>query len=328
MVPPISRRGCLATALGLAGWSTALRADDEVPEPDRPRTAPRLQVLDEFGSLRRVAVHDARNVVDVDHEEAVQFFGPDLMREHPETGAISKQAVVGQQSRFLELLARRGVELVFPLPVPDASSQVFTRDPSFVVGETLYLGVLRDAFRISEVHGLTPILDRADRVIDLEGPGVLIEGGDVLVLDGGRVVLVGTNRHTNDAGIHTLSAWLHQDGTRVVRVPHRALHLDCSLAPLPSGDALFVPSKLPERSVERVRPFFGKLIPVDRDEGTRNLAANLLWLDRENVVANRDARKTIKLLEALKYKVHPLEYANVVMMWGSFRCTTCPLLRT
>src|SRR5262249_39636038 len=157
------------------------------------------------------------------------------------------------------------------------------------------VAALRDAYRHPEVAGLTPLRLRPDCVTELARPGATLEGGDVFVLHDAGVVLVGTNRHTNASGIGWLAEQLESAGTRVVPVPHRALHLDCCLAPLPTGEVLFTPGKLPEASQEVVRPFFTSLRPLDRDEGQRHLAANLFWLDPENVVSSVAAAATNEL---------------------------------
>jgi N-dimethylarginine dimethylaminohydrolase len=124
-----------------------------------------------------------------------------------------------------------------------------------------------------------------------------------------------------------LAEQLEPAGTRVVPVPHRALHLDCCLAPLPNGEALFTSGKLPEASQEVVRPFFTGLRPLDAEEGRRHLAANLFWLDPENVVSSVATPATNELLRSLGFRTHALDFSDLVAMWGSVRCVTCPLQR-
>jgi N-dimethylarginine dimethylaminohydrolase len=204
---------------------------------------------------------------------------------------------------------------------------VFTRDPCFAVGDTLYLGGLRDAYRHAEVAGLVGVGLQVSRVESLWGGGALIEGGDVMVLKGGRLVLVGMNRHTNEAGFQNLSERLVPDGGNVVRVPHRALHLDCCLAPLPRGGALVAPDLLAPQTLTLLGPHLGELVPLDRREAALHLAANLLWLDQTQVVSSAAARKTNKLLRSMNYEVHELDFSALTCMWGSFRCVTCPIRR-
>jgi len=91
----------------------------------------------------------------------------------------------------------------------------------------------------------------------------MIEGGDVLVLGDGRRVLVGMNRHTNEEGFRKLTAALTGSGIEVIKIPHRALHLDCCLAPLPDRSALCAAVKLPDASVDTLKTCFVEMIPLD-----------------------------------------------------------------
>ena len=286
-----------------------------------------VHVKDEFAPLKVALVHDGTTAIDLSMEALRQLIPDEELREHPEAGPVFRDRVVEQQAEFLKLLTFHGVTLVHPQAQPGAFCQVFTRDPCFAVGDTLYLGSLRDAYRHPEVAGLVPIGQQVSKVASLGGSGARIEGGDVMVLKGGRLVLVGMNRHTNEAGIQNLSGHLAAAGANVVRVPHRALHLDCCLAPLPTGEALVAADHLPPESVSLLGIHFRELIPLDRREAALQLAANFLWLDETQVVSSAAARKTNHLLRSRGYEVHELDFTALVNMWGSFRCVTCPILR-
>jgi N-dimethylarginine dimethylaminohydrolase len=259
--------------------------------------------------------------------EEVLAFADEDGRPHPETGPVSGARLVKEMAAYRKLLARFGVEILAPSVVDGDTAQLFTRDPCFVVGSTLFLGQLRDAHRDGEVDALPPVCRSTPSLVDLRQEDATIEGGDVLVLDSGRKVLVGTSRHTNDAGFGLLSDALTARGIEVVRVPHRRLHLDCCIAPLPDGSALFHHRSLPAESVKVLKSVFKELTPLDRGEADRYLAANLLWLDRENVVSGVQAKKTNARLRTMGFTVHELDFTNVKRMWGSFRCVTCPIRR-
>ena len=316
----MNRRAALKAAFLLGAAVRPLGAGVSFSNPLVPR------VRDEFGHLKSVLVHDARNAVDIDIED-VQLHPPEYIAEHPETRLVRRQDVIDQQHRFCDLLDRAGVHLHFPDVLEDAPGQIFTRDPSFVIHETLFLGSLRDEHRQHEPAGLLTLCQHVRHSVDLHEPGAHIEGGDLFLVEKSKTLLVGTHRHTNALGIRALRAHLAGDETRIVRVPHRALHLDCCLAPLPDGNALYVPGKLPEKSVEAIREFFPRLDPVDRREGLIHLAANLFWLDPETVVSNSAAVRTNRELRERGWRVIPMEFSHITGMWGSFRCVTCPLVR-
>jgi N-dimethylarginine dimethylaminohydrolase len=284
-------------------------------------------VRDEFAPLRSVLLHNPTNAIDLSLADFEAVVPADELTEHPETGPVSKARVGEQHARLCDLIDQFGVAVVSPVEQPGAFCQVFTRDPCFVIRDRMYVAALRDAYRHPEVAGLTPLRHRPAAVAEPAQTDATIEGGDVFVLHDAGLVLVGTHRHTNAGGIAWLAEQLEPVGTQVVPIPHRALHLDCCLAPLPNGEALFTPGKLPEASLEVARPFFTRLRPLDAEEGQRHLAGNLLWLDPENVVSSTTTPQTNGLLRSLGYRVHALDFSDLVAMWGSVRCVTCPLQR-
>ena len=286
-----------------------------------------MKVRDEFATLRSAIIHDPVNAFDFSLERMREIRSPQDMLEHPESGPVSMARIQQQHAGFREVLNRFGVACRKPVAQDGAYCQVFTRDPCFAIGETLYMGALHDAHRGAELSGLVELQSWARDVHELAGDGAAIEGGDVFVLRGGKLVLVGMRRHTNEEGFVRLATQLGRVGARTVRIPHWALHLDCCLAPLPNGEALYVPGRLPQISVAILRQFFPKLRPLDEQEGLQQLSASILWLDPVNALTSNAAPRTNELLQALGYRVHPLEFSDMVAMWGGVRRVACPLER-
>src|SRR5262245_53889560 len=144
-----------------------------------------VRVLDEFGPLRAALVHDGSNALDLTMEDYRRLVPPEELAKHPESAPSSRERLVLQDARFRQVLADLGAILLSPDTQATAFCQVFTRDPCFAVGDTLFLGGLRDAWRHPETEGLRGLRARAPKVVDLSGDGATIEGGDVMVLDGG-----------------------------------------------------------------------------------------------------------------------------------------------
>jgi N-dimethylarginine dimethylaminohydrolase len=273
-----------------------------------------------------VIAHEALNAIDISMEDHRRLIEPKLLQQHPETGPIFRQRVIEQQAQFLRFLRFNGVEVLSPNPQAGAFCQVFTRDPCFAVGDTLFLGSLRDPYRHPGVAGLVDIGRTSSAVAALWGHGAMIEGGDVFVIDSGRTALVGMHRHTNEHGRCLLAAHPACREIEVVAVPHKALHLDCCFAPLPNGEALIARDRLCDQGLQQLEHRF-RLIDLDLAEATLHLAANLLWLDERRVLSGTSVRRTNELLRSRGYEVHELDFSQLVCMWGSFRCVTCPLVR-
>ena len=58
-----------------------------------------------------------------------------------------------------------------------------------------------------------------------------------------------------------------------------------------------------------------------------HLAANLLWLNDRHAISGAACRKTNALLRSKGYEVHEVDFSQLVCLWGSVRCVTCPLVR-
>ncbi len=279
-----------------------------------------VKVNSEWAPLRVALVHDAGNTTDRPTAPSDER----TRAKHPEQGPVRREVFIEQHSRFRRLLHDAGVRLLSPVTQPGAYCQVYTRDPCFVIDDTLYIGRMREAYRQLETAGLAELRRRVAREVVLE-QGV-IEGGDVMVLPE-EVVLVGTGDISDSVGVAALRGCLERRGRKVVRVPHSALHLDCCLAPLPNGQCLYSDARLPEASRDVLRPFFSRMEPLPPEEDLPFLAANIVWLGPGEVVSTSHAPQTNGLLRALGYVVHEVEYSEVIHRWGSVRCTVCPLVR-
>ena len=247
------------------------------------------------------------------------------LANHPETGPVSGDLLIEQVGRFRELLRAAGVTLLMPETELEAWCQVFTRDPSFVISNTLFQGQMRDAHRRPETEGLRKLSSQFSRFVELNVG--FIEGGDIIVLSDG-IVLVGTGEITNGAGYLELRQHLKRIGIgEIVLVPHVGLHLDCCIAPLPNRKCLFSEERFPPLSRELVSKYFDELIPLDEEDDRLHLAANILWLNPKTVVSTTNSPTTNQLLRAMGFEVHEIDFSQPIHVWGSVRCTVCPLQR-
>jgi N-dimethylarginine dimethylaminohydrolase len=99
------------------------------------------------------------------------------------------------------------------------------------------------------------------------------------------------------------------------------------VAPLPNGEALYDPGKLPEVSQSDLANYFDRLIALDLHEAARHLAANIFWLDHRRVVSGVAAKKTNALLGAMGFEVIELDFSDLVAQCGGCRCVVCPIER-
>jgi N-dimethylarginine dimethylaminohydrolase len=294
----------------------------------QPRPMRTVSVHGEFGTLKTAIVHDGSNARTFTMDEQQRLIAPAMLRAHPETGPSTRERLIEQHRKLRAILAQNGVVLLDAVTVDRAPFQVFARDPSFAIGDTLFIASLKDPWRHAELGGLRELRQQFASVVSLSSSQSSIEGGDVMVLDGQKKVLVGVNRNTDEAGYRTLAATDAIAGLELIRVPHESLHLDCCLAPLPDGGALYSLATLPESSMKLLRRAFDQMIPLDLEEAALHLAANLFWLDGARVISSVRTPKTNRLLSRRGFQVIELDYSELTALWGSFRCTVCPVERS
>jgi len=170
----VSRREALRWFAGAVGVALAQGCAAHRPtEPQETRMQP-LRINNEFATLRAAIVHDASNAVTFTPEDfrKKKAERPEEFAKHPEAGPSSKDRLIEQHTRFRQLLFEHGVTMLQPQTQKGAYCQVFARDPCFVVGDTLFIGRLRDEYRHGETTGLDALRTRVARVVDLSGDGV------------------------------------------------------------------------------------------------------------------------------------------------------------
>ena len=146
----------LALRMGMFSKGIATTAQEVAP------SRLTVEVEDEFGPLKAAIVHDACNAIDIDNDLLQEWEALGVLESHPETALNSSGQVAKEVSALRKLLRSFGVEIFAPDTVEGAYCQVFTRDPCFAIGKTLYLGVLADEHREGEVKGLAKLHARCD----------------------------------------------------------------------------------------------------------------------------------------------------------------------
>jgi len=153
----------------------------------------------------------------------------------------------------------------------------------------------------------------------------------------GRDLFVQRSHVTNDIGI----TWLQRnlgDNYRVHTVQFQdanPMHIDASLVPLKPGIALVNPSRpcLQEEIfhkagwdlINTASPTLPKNWPMYMCSSW--VSMNILSLDQERIVVERQEEPTQKLLKDLGFKVIPVDFRHVYTFGGSFHCVTCDVRR-
>ena len=262
-------------------------------------------------------------------------------REHVLAGTYPTEADVTRELDGLaELLDKEDVLVLRPDSLE--INQVFTRDIGIVVGnEFIMTHMVED--RRPEQQGLNAMLHRNPGRVLYPPDSVRMEGGDVMPMDG--VLWVGysedadfkrfTTARTNAEAL----TWLRQEFpewevrgfelTKSDADPRRnALHLDCCLAPLGLGHAIFHPEGLKHaEDIAFIRQRFPERLEVSAEE-MYHMHCNLFSVAPDTVVSGVGFERVNAQLRKWGYRVLELPYGETSKMEGLLRCTTLPLRRT
>lgn len=273
-----------------------------------------LNIVDEYSRLTDVAVCVADHVPD-----PATYDG-----DHPEFSKYvparwDRRLLVAQHRRFIGTLETLGVR-VHRVPASRKTPwQMYTRDVAFVVGATMFFGRSRGLpDRMGEIDLAIDALEPDDVVEITAGP---VEGGDVVVHDGGAFVGLGSRTSAAAAeqlGDHVAVETLH--------LGPDVMHLDTRMTVVSARHALVHAPSFTDRDLRRLRERFELIEVTDAECGA--LATNVLMVDPETVVLDRDQQRIAGRLREFGFRLLELDYSEPIAVSGSFRCATLPLARS
>lgn len=127
-----------------------------------------------------------------------------------------------QHAAYAEFLRSAGVSVDALPGEPDLPDCVFVEDPAVICGDRALITRALD-HRAGEAALMADVLSK-DHALTWLPPGAVLEGGDVLRVDGH--VFVGLSRRTNQLGARALADFLRPTGWQVREIAvDRCLHL-------------------------------------------------------------------------------------------------------
>lgn len=229
--------------------------------------------------------------------------------------------LVEQQMRFAGVLEEQGVEIIWAEKQDDCPNQINTRDIAFVAGDTLVLCRMKEEVRKDEVKGIESLLNKVETPVIKAGTGI-IEGGDVVIDNG--VIFAGISSRSDYEGI----GWLEKNFSekfRIVPVELTTgfLHLDVVFNIVDRNTAIIYEEGVKNK---KALSLDYELIKADRKE-QENLAVNTITVEPGLIISESRNHRVAEKLRSTGSKVILLDYSEVTKIGGSFRCSTCPLVR-
>lgn len=295
-----------------------------------------ISIEDEFSPLQRVIVGLGSPYQRDKERTAAEMrefpFVPETDRK-AEVLALSyptEEILQTEYAGYVATLERYGVEVLRADPGAAYSfDYTCPRDIGFVVGDTFFIANMAVGSRADEIRTIEHHLQDIDaRKIVRTSADCLLEGGDVILLDG-ATLLVGINQRSNRDGYEFLRAFLQPQGFEVLAVRHSQLHLDCCLNPLGLGHLLIHPASLQDNDA-RTWQLLESYPWIEVDDTEReHLATNLLSIDPGTIIArdHDSCRRVNRVLGDAGYNVEAIGFDGVPATGGSFRCASLALCR-
>lgn len=284
---------------------------------DKPEFKP--AVFSETGKLKEVLVAYATENSQTTEETAINAVSQQNIGNHD---SIAEK---DEYNTFVETLEAQGIKVIrthaqvppeFPTTTP-----VFTRDPSFTIGESVVVGKMKRDPRQYETKAVHEIFEDA---LDLTNyDDAFIEGGDIIQLDA-KTVLVGIGQRTNENGLRLLQQKL--PGFSFIGVNHPELHLDVLFTVLGKNKVLANVEQLPGEFLDYIKTRGMDIVVSDPNE-QETLGCNVLAIDDNKVVAVAENVETNRRLKEAGVEVIEVSMPNIIKSGGGPRCMTCPVNR-
>jgi len=221
---------------------------------------------------------------------------PDNYRWGP-TSAISKatlesdrvfdrEAAVKQHAELVSVYEAAGVRCHFLEPDPALPYQVFARDSS--VG-TPWGGVvtqLNQQWRRGEYAAVIHFYEEAGLPIFKMITAGSLEGGDVMIVEPGTVLIGTGESRTEEPAARQLASWFEEGGweARVEPIPNRYVHIDVLVAILAEKLAAVCPDVVSASLIGWLKDRGFELIEVSADDAFR-LGVNAVSLGGDRVLS-------------------------------------------
>lgn len=309
-----------------AGFAPAPRPS--VPGPSvsvrpRPRRnpGPRWGVDSEYGRLESVLLADPRHL-------AIVPCNAVSIGSIAEGRAVNPERAARQHAGLVSALRAEGVSVRLAPADPGLPDLAFTRDTSLMTPWGL-IGLRPGAVhRRREVDVVlaaakgagVPVLGRIDQG--------RVEGGDVMILRPGLVLIGISGGRTDDIGAEALAAIFRRKGWEVMttRFDPEHLHLDTLLCLADRGLALACTDLLDPALLARLETLDIDLIPAACHE-SRRLGCNLLALGGRRVLSAGSCSRIDAELACRGYRAIAVDLSEFIQCGGGVHCLTMPLKR-
>jgi len=226
-----------------------------------------------------------------------------------------------QHGALVTAYERAGVRCHFLEPDPALPYQVFTRDSSAMGPNGTVITQLAQPWRRGEYAPAIRFHQEAGIPIRGMITAGSLEGGDVMIVEPGTVLIGSGAARTQEAAANQLAGWYREDGweARVQPFPERYVHIDVLVAVLAEKLAAVCAEVLPAGAVEWLSGKGFDLIEVTADQAF-TLGVNAISLGGERVISASGAHELNAALGARGLEVIEVDLDTFTLGGGGAHC--------
>lgn len=268
-----------------------------------------------------------------------------LWKDTPLPSGPVPQWIIDETNEDLEklcsVLRLLGVEVHRPLDLNfanvDGMYNYCPRDRLLIAGDKIVDPAMMYPCRDMEIYALWDIYNSAE-VVRMPrnklpfSPGLVMDAANVCRLNDTWLYLV------SNSGNKEAATWLQQQFPNInieLCDFYSGVHIDSTIVPLREGFVVLNASRVTQQNCPKVFDGWTKLWVTDVEAqefyqypyASKWIGLNMLSIDPETVIVDKQQTKLINDLEKCKFTVIPLELRHSRTLGGGFHCVTLDLAR-
>jgi arginine deiminase len=241
---------------------------------------------------------------------------------------LDNELAASQHAALVSAYEQAGVRVHFLEPDPALPYQVFTRDSTTMGPNGTVITQPAQPWRRGEYAAAIRFHQEAEIPIRGMITAGSLEGGDVMIIEPGSVLIGCGEARTQRAAAEQLAGWFREDGweARVQPIPERYVHIDVLSAVLAEKLAAICTEVLPAPTIQWLRDKGFDLIEVSEAQAF-TLGANAISIGGERVISAAGADELNGALAARGIEVIELDLSMFTLGGGGPHCLSQALRR-
>jgi N-dimethylarginine dimethylaminohydrolase len=233
-----------------------------------------------------------------------------------------------QHAEMVSAYEDAGIRCHFLEPDSALPYQVFARDSSAMGPNGTFITQLSQWWRRGEYAPAIRFCQDAEIPIKWMVSAAALEGGDVMIIEPGRVLIGNGEARTQEPAARQLAAWFEQEGweARVEQFPEQYVHIDVLVSVLAERLAAVCTEVVSPSLVKWLREIEFELIEVSPEDAF-HLGANAISLGDDRVMSGAGAEALNEAIRAQGLELLDPELDAFTLGGGGAHCLAQALRR-